>query len=242
MEQTTGRQYKEQATKLGNEAFNVYPLDPVVREITHLTPILSKIKKPIIFELGAHIGTSTEKIRTVAPDSIYYAFEPDIRNLRILWSLFQGPNIYIVSKAVGRVDGQVNFYASGGINKSGRLHTDSSSIKKPVAHAKMFPWMKFSETTCECIRLDTFVKIKGVDHIDLIWADVQGAELDVIEGGQETFKRTHWLYTEYMKTPRYEGQPNLLQIMDKLPGEWRVHIQWEMDALLENMDYSKRME
>lgn len=208
-----------------------------MREITHLTPILRDVQRPMIFEIGAHIGTSTEKIRSIAPDSIYYAFEPDIRNLKILWSLFQGPRITIVSKAVGRVDGQVPFWQSGGINKSGRLHTDSSSIKRPVAHAKMFPWMKFTESTCECIRLDTFIKIKDINHIDLIWADVQGAELDVIEGGQEAFKRTHWFYTEYMKEPRYEGQPNLLQIMDKLPGEWRVHIQWPMDALLENVDY-----
>jgi FkbM family methyltransferase len=209
-----------------------------VREKIALEPILGVIEKPIIFELGAHFGISTGRIKTLAPNSIYYAFEPDIRNLKILWSLYTSNHVNIISKAVGKVDGKVKFWQSGGTNKSGRLHTDSSSIKKPVAHEKMFPWMTFQETEVECVRLDTFCAAKGVTHIDLIWSDVQGAELDVIEGGQETFKRTRWFYTEHMNNPRYEGQPNLGQIIEALPGNWRIDTKWEMDALLENVDYA----
>ena len=48
--------------------------------------------------------------------------------------------------------------------------------------------------------------------IDLIWADVQGAEADLIEGGTEALRRTRYFYTEYNNQELIRG-----------PGEsWRI--------------------
>jgi len=41
---------------------------------------------------------------------------------------------------------------------------------------------------------------------------MQGAEGDLIAGGQETVANTHYLYTEYSDDEWYEGQPTLAQL------------------------------
>ena len=77
-----------------------------------------------------------------------------------------------------------------------------------------------------------------VKTVDLLWADVQGAEVDLIEGGRETLARTSYLYTEYSNAELYAGQINLEEILARLPG-WRVVQNFPTtedyaDVLLEN--------
>ena len=67
--------------------------------------------------------------------------------------------------------------------------------------------------------LDSYAKNLG--RIDFIWADVQGAERKMIQGGLQTLSRTEWLYTEYSDVELYEGQPSLSEILVMLP-DWRV--------------------
>jgi hypothetical protein len=54
------------------------------------------------------------------------------------------------------------------------------------------------------------VEENDISFIDFIWADVQGAEEDLILGGLDTLrKRTKYLFTEYNNSEMYEGQINL---------------------------------
>jgi hypothetical protein len=38
-------------------------------------------------------------------------------------------------------------------------------------------------------RLDTWYREEGIESVDFIWADVQGAEENLIKGGQEALNR-----------------------------------------------------
>jgi hypothetical protein len=82
-------------------------------------------------------------------------------------------------------------------------------------------------------RLDTWAAQNGIARVDFIWADVQGAEGDLISGGKDTLARTRFFYTEYSNDEWYEGQPTLAQIMDMLPN-FRILQRYPMDVLLEN--------
>lgn len=67
--------------------------------------------------------------------------------------------------------------------------------------------------------------------------DVQGAESDVIAGGQKTLGRTRFIYTEYSDRELYEGQLSLRSILDLLPAFEVVTLyprEIEGDVLLRN--------
>ena len=67
----------------------------------------------------------------------------------------------------------------------------------------------------------------------LLWADLQGAEPDMIRGGQKILARTRFLYAEVPEREEYDGQLPLDQIMHLLPS-WTVEMRWPGDVLLRN--------
>jgi hypothetical protein len=67
--------------------------------------------------------------------------------------------------------------------------------------------------------LDKYVKAVSLPRLDLLKADVEGAELHVLEGGQETLKRLHpHLILEFsLHSERFGYEPaDLLQYLDAL--------------------------
>jgi hypothetical protein len=59
------------------------------------------------------------------------------------------------------------------------------------------------------MRLDTWLEAAGMRHtgvVDFIWADLQGAEGDMVLGGTQTLRQTRWLFTETYHVEMYEGQ------------------------------------
>ncbi len=112
----------------------------------------------------------------------------------------------------------------------------SSSLKKPVKHLEMAPWVKFdTKVKVKVVTLDTFAATEGLAAIDFIWADVQGAEDQMIAGGQKALATTSYLYTEYSDVEVYQGQINLKQIVERLPGKWEVLEDFGDDVLLRNV-------
>ncbi len=71
-------------------------------------------------------------------------------------------------------------------------------------------------------RLDSFAAERKLRVIDFIWADVQGAEEQLVAGGQEALARTRYLYTEFNDQQLYEGQVGLNEILKRMPGTWEV--------------------
>ena len=82
-------------------------------------------------------------------------------------------------------------------------------------------------------RLDTWAAEQAVDSIDFIWADVQGAEVDLIKGGRATLGKTRYFYTEYSNRELYAGQIDLKTLLKSLP-EFEVVHRYETDVLLRN--------
>lgn len=86
--------------------------------------------------------------------------------------------------------------------------------------------------------LDTWCYEEGVNFIDFIWADVQGAEADLIKGGHTALRQTRYLYTEYNNQEFYEGQASLRKILKLLP-EFEVVSRYDNDVLLRNKRYKQ---
>lgn len=203
---------------------------------THLEILLDV--SSVIFELGANIGTDTEKLlRFCRPNGRLFAFEPVAENVKQLRKLEQSENLTILQQAVTVKDSwQVLFRSSGHQPGRSRNITDFSSLKVPCPGSHP-AWAKFEQELVSCISLDGFYFRCGVEEIDLIWADTQGSELDIILGGQETLHRTKYIYFECLdqRRHRYENQPVYLELCTALPGKWRTIFRTQTDVLMQNL-------
>jgi FkbM family methyltransferase len=208
----------------------IYPKDYQIYRF--LRNYFSSIERPVVIEIGAHLGTDTVKLSGLLNTPyVYLAIEPDPRNLKVLIPLCSTLNITVVPRAVGSCDGEQPFYFSAGvIPNSRREMTDCNSLKPPKDNVKLRPWMTFEKSVVNCVRLDTLCKKFKIDHIDLLWMDVQGAEMEVIEGGRQILKETALIYTECQEN-RYEGQPGLNTIKAGLP-DFRVWQQFGDNVVL----------
>ena len=201
-----------------------------------------------VIEIGAHIGTDTERLLEYVKSGKMYSFEPDPRNIGILRERLKDKNIEIVQCAVGGKNGTAEFNLSSGkppyedeMLNTTEQHTASSSLKKPKAHLERFPWCKFEDKVqVDVVTLDSFFKdrLKPDEIIDIIWADVQGAEIDMINGGKNILERTRYLFTEFYNNELYEGQVNLDTLIASLPGKWNACLVLGDEVLLQNNKYS----
>jgi FkbM family methyltransferase len=176
-------------------------------------------------ELGAHRGTDTVWMAEL-PGVVVHAFEPDPRN-----RMPPLPNVIMNHAAISDREGRIPFLLSG--HNRGQEWTYSSSIKRPKRHLDRYP-VTFEETVeVDTVTLDGYCRRRGLEVIDFIWADIQGAEGEMVRGGQEALARTRYLFTEYSDDELYEGQATLADLLRMLP-DFRVLELYDEDVLLEN--------
>jgi FkbM family methyltransferase len=198
----------------------------------------------VILEIGAHRGWHTAWFLKLFPRATIHAFEPDPRALVGFKSAISDPRVRLFEMAIGAKDGDTEFHLSSGLpNSSAEARAEypfgwdqSGSIHPPnlAAMAKHWPWLKFESSITVAVRsLDSWAKEKDIGAVDFIWADMQGAEGDLIRGGRETLARTRYVYTEYNNDEVYKGEPNLETLLDMLPG-FSLLQRYRDDVLLKN--------
>jgi FkbM family methyltransferase len=208
-----------------------------------LSRLLVGTAAPVILEVGANDGTATARFLQFFPNATVYAFEPDPRALAKFKSRGHHPRVRLFEMAIGADDGEAEFHVSSGLpeglapeylKRFPQGWDQSGSLRAPKTHTAVWPWVKFEKKMMVPVRrLDTWAREQGIAKVDFIWADMQGAEADLIAGGRETLARTRYLHTEYSNDEWYEGQPTLAQLMDMLPN-FTVLRRYAMDVLFAN--------
>src|SRR5581483_227680 len=143
--------------------------------------------EPVIVEIGANRGQTTAAMLEAMPGAAIYAFEPDPRAIAKFRNAIQeNPRVRLFECAIGAVNGTVTFHQSSGVeHKVGYSQgwDQSGSIRRPNRHLRMYPWVKFEkQIEVPITTLDTWSEQHSLTAVDFIWADVQGAESDLIEG------------------------------------------------------------
>jgi FkbM family methyltransferase len=177
-------------------------------------------------EVGAHDGSDTVWMAGL-PGVSLHAFEPDPRNCPP-----SRDNVTLIRAAVSDQDGRLPFLLSE--TGWGRPWTHSFSLKRPKNHLTRFPVSFGATVEVDAVTLDRYARERGLGTIDFIWADVQGAEGELICGGRNLLQRTRYFYTAYSDEESYEGQVCLAEICAMLP-EFRVVELWPYEVLLENV-------
>lgn len=177
---------------------------------------------PVILEIGCNDGSDTQEFLDTFPGIRLYCFEPDPRAALVWKKRINDPRATLIEAAVGKHDGTTSFHLSSGIDTpDGRPWDLSSSIRRPTAHLEHFPEIKFEEDVeVSIVTLDRWGAsvYPGLNAIDFIWADVQGAEGDLIGGAREILDRTWYFFTEAYEVSMYEGQPPQRELIRLLPN------------------------
>jgi FkbM family methyltransferase len=210
--------------------------------------IISSQDNPFVIEFGAcdgyHSQLMIETLNSLRPNFHYHIFEPVTElvaqiNARLGRFTLNNTNIKVFQEAIGNKTGDVTFYQSGGTKYNNGVVVDtyygSSSVRKPKLVLEAWKDMQFTETKCKSTTFDDYVIREGISNriIDFIWADIQGAEVDLILGGQEAFKNVRYFYTEYCESELYEGEINLNKILELMPN-FEVVEDYKGDVLLKN--------
>ena len=189
---------------------------------------------PLIFEIGCADGKDTLDFINTFKKLKIYCFEPEPKNIELVKQTVHYDNHFLFEGVISNINGRVVFNRSRTDNPTDLSY--SGSIKKPKEHLNEWPQIKFDEhITVKSIKLDTFCENNNIELIDFIWADVQGAEEDMIISGLNTFKnKVRYLYTEYSNKEYYIGQLNLDGILNLLGEDWELVSVFEYDILLKN--------
>lgn len=201
-----------------------------VQEVGHLVGQHSDTS--LVLEVGANSGQTTAEFIRHMPHSRIICFEPDPRAIHKFKSHIHSPQVQLEEIAIGADNGTVLFHQSSGaehIDPQGWDH--SGSIRKPKTHLDVWPWVKFErQIAVPMMRLDDWATQHHIGAVDFIWADVQGAESDLLVGAQQVLARTRFFYTEFSDDEWYEGQINFATLSACLPGFSLLH-KYANDAL-----------
>lgn len=183
-----------------------------------------------VLELGANDGTHTLEFLKAFKDIKIYCFEPDPRNVKQFKKNVNDERCEIYEVAISNKESTAKLLLSGGwpddtIKPDNKEEWDASNtICKPLdAYLQELPWLTFDNTIeVKTTSLDVWAKEHNVHLIDFIWADVEGAERLLIEGGMNTLRKTRYFYTECHDINYFENQLTCKEMINILKGEFEV--------------------
>ncbi|MBI2811927.1 MAG: FkbM family methyltransferase [Candidatus Melainabacteria bacterium] len=159
---------------------NIYELDLIARFMP---------KNPVIFEAGAYGGSDTLLFAQRWPDATIISFEASPTTFNTFSMLTAGvPNIRGYNLAVSTYNGKAKFYLSDNdVGSSSLLPSHDNQFKEGY---------KGPEIIIDCVILDDWCSMNSVDHIDFMWLDLEGMELQVLRSSPKILSSVKVIYTE----------------------------------------------
>lgn len=171
------------------------------------------------FDVGANVGQTIIKLLKGLDQPKIHSFEPSTKIFKSLEAKRSSMgdawrNVELHRLALSDESGVSEF-------RNYEKHVLSSML--PLSSDQRNPFVRDKDqiTEVEVVQvqtLDDFVAAHGIDHIDLLKIDTQGADLRVLKGGQKTFERSaiHSVFVEMNFEPLYEGQGRPSEIIEFL--------------------------
>jgi FkbM family methyltransferase len=180
--------------------------------------ITDKDKPYVIFDIGSRDCAQSIEFYKTFPHAKIYAFECNPNTLEICRKNIAPytDRITLVEGAVCDYDGSITFYP---INQAKTVTTwkdgnpGASSLFKSNGKYVHENYVQ-DEITTNCHRLDTVMATLKISHVDLIWMDLQGAELLALKGLGTALQTVQWMHTEVSHRPIYSGQVMFKELND----------------------------
>jgi FkbM family methyltransferase len=178
-------------------------------------------KNPIILEAGAYDGNDSVKMAQFWPTATLHSFEPLPKVYeRLVIKTHDFKQISTYQLALGDKVGTAPFYVSHASNEPDGLW-QSSSLLAPKEHLRLAWWVGF-DTQPIYVRtttIDQWAQDNHVDHIDFMWLDMQGYELQALKAGPNILKNVKAILTEIEFVEAYASQPQYKEIKNWLESQ-----------------------
>lgn len=161
---------------------------------------LGNPRRPLLFDVGGNQGQTIDDMRAVFDDPHIISFEPSPTTGANLEST-HGQFAKIERLALGATPGRLPFYVTA--------HSVYDSLKPPLG-------MDYEEKAVEVMTIDDYCRQSGLNRIDLLKIDAQGADLDVLRGAERMFRecRVKALAVELPFVATYAKENTFLEILN----------------------------
>lgn len=179
-----------------------------------------------ILDIGASVGNFAFTVRPLFPQAIIYSFEPlpdSFAELRK--NLGNTPDCQTFNFALGDTDADLVIHES--------QHAPSSSfLPMGVLHKQAIPSTApvVDEVPAKVLRLDGIRDRLNLSLPLLTKIDVQGYELHVLRGGEQTLRQAKALIIETSFQPLYEGGPLFADVFNVVT-DWGFTYMGAVDSL-----------
>lgn len=200
---------------------------------TNTLPVIQELLRcdPIIVEAGSYDGKDTQKLATTWPQATVHAFEPVPEIYELLKSNTAGySNIHTYPYALigesflkqsAEYSSQIlsiPFHRAHHPKKPGKP-SQAGSLLKPTGRLEVSPITYPEIISVQGITLDAWAQRYRIDHVDLLWLDMQGVELDVLIACPQILKTVSVIHTEVQFIEAYEHQYTYWQVKLWLEGQ-----------------------
>ena len=176
-----------------------YPFPPA--HIEYLNKLKDNGVNPmVIYDIGACVLHWTDRVRKIWPDAEVIAFEAaDVHEF-----LYQEAGVrYHIGVLSDQSGKDVDFYQNDEAPGGNSYYRENPEIQPAAAQLYADKYLRKLKT----ITLDAIVNLKQYPPPDLIKMDVQGAEMDVLKGAQETIKTAKHIILELQVVEYNKGAP-----------------------------------
>jgi FkbM family methyltransferase len=155
-----------------------------------------------IVEVGARDCRETLGFAALFPQARVLAFECNPDTLPACRAAVQGQSrIKLIEKAAAERSGKVKFYPVDPATNPG-----ASSLLKASGSYELEQYRQ-REIEVETVTLESFMRAESIPRIDLLWMDIQGAELAALRGLGGRLADVALIHTEVEFEEVYTGQP-----------------------------------
>jgi len=137
------------------------------------------IDPKVIVDLGSFDGGDAWRTKQTFPNARVITVEADPDRINIVRAALAASDVEIYNFAACDQDGPVEWYTA---TVNGETNAQGSLYQHSDAYQKRFTFVKQAEDPIEVDgkRFDTFCAEAGIDGIDLLHMDIEGAELSVL--------------------------------------------------------------
>jgi len=169
---------------------------------------LELLNPQTVIDVGANKGQFSLAVRYLYPSAKIHAFEPLRAERAVYKSVVSGP-AQIHPVALGAKKGSADFFIT--------VNADSSSLLPPARNqTEAYGTLLSTKTSVSVERLSDALSSEELIGPVLLKMDVQGAELQVLEGAEEVLPLIDALYSEVSFVQLYMGQPTASAIISFL--------------------------
>jgi len=170
---------------------------------------------PVIFDVGAHIGSTAKQYRQLFPNALIHCFEPFPQSFaRLKTETTNDSHTSVYNLALSNKKGKALLNANRSPATNSLLSTDEKGS---------FYWGEgLLETMDKCevetTTVDHFCQDRDLLSIDIMKLDVQGAEFFVLSGATKMLssQSISMVYMELILASTYQGQKKLHEYMGLL--------------------------